>query len=486
MHNACEIKESKQKTDSGIRGRLLKGIGAQGFSQVVQIFIRLAEVPLFLSFWGTQLYGEWLILSAIPICLSIGDGGFAGAACREMTMQSGAGRRNSSIAIFHSTWVFLIVVSMVAGLLTTGFVQVAPLGDWLGFSSMTTFEIKITVLLLVAYVLVGFQGGLLNGGFWAAGRYSSGMYLIAVTQLLEFGGLATAITLGGGPVQAACGLLYGRLLGTTLMWMGQRRVSPWLRHGVSQASFSELRRLTAPAFASLAFPLGNALNIQGIRLVVGIVLGPSAVALFVPLRTLSRLVMQPGNIINRLIEPELALAYGAGDRNIFHDLFKRSCQLALWGGLGALFLVGPGAHWIFPAWTGGKIAMQWPAYLILLSGVLINNIWYTALMVPYAINRHGRIALYYAFVYGVAAFGLSFIGANSLGLGGVALVLLISEAAMAVIVIHDSLQITRLSIALWIKIVLHPPLYIFSQVKPFVRKWKTISSERFAGNAMLK
>ncbi len=453
---------------------------------MVQIFIRLAEVPLLLSFWGAQLYGEWLMLSAIPAYLSIGDGGFAGAACREMTMRSGAGNRNGTLVVFQSTWILLIVVSVTSSFLAFGFAQVAPLEDWLGFSSITAFEIKITLILLVVYVLVGFQGGLLNGGFWVAGRYSNAMYFIAVTQALEFGGLATVVSLGGGPVQAAYGYLCGRFLGIGLMWLGQRRVSPWLRYGISNASVTELRRLTTPAFASLAFPLGNALNIQGMRLVVGLVLGPSAVALFVPLRTLSRMVIQPGNIINRLIEPELALAYGAGDPTLFQNLFKKSCQFALWGCLGALFFVGTGTHWIFPAWTDGKIVMHWPAYLVLLGGVLINSIWYTALMVPYAINRHGRIALYYALVYGAAAFGLGFIGADSLGLGGVALVLLISEAAMAVIVIHDSLQITCLSITLWIKVVLHPPLYIFSQVKPFIRKWKTVASERFAGNEMLK
>ena len=74
---------------SSLRGRLSRGLGAQGFSQVVQILIRLGEVPLLLHFWGTQLYGEWLMLTAIPAYLAIADGGFTGAASREMSMRSG-------------------------------------------------------------------------------------------------------------------------------------------------------------------------------------------------------------------------------------------------------------------------------------------------------------------------------------------------------------------------------------------------------------
>ena len=457
MHDACESEVSKQTVSSGIRRRILKGFGAQGFSQAVQIFIRLAEVPLLLTFWGTQLYGEWLMLSAIPVYLSISDGGFAGAACREMTIRGGAGDKTGVRAVFQSTWLLLVAVSFAAGLLAFGFVQAAPLKDWLGFSVMKSLEIKFVLLLLVAHVLIGFQGGLLYGGFWVTGRYPIGMYLIAGTQLLEFLGLAAAVALGGGPVQAVLGYLAGRLLGTGLMWLGQRQASPWLRHGFSHASFSELRRLTAPAFASLAFPLGNALNIQGMRLVVGLALGPSAVAVFVPLRTLSRIVMQPGSIINRLIEPEMALAFGANNILLFRRLFTRSCQLALWGCLGVCLLVGPGAHWILPVWTGDKVAMHWPTYIVFLASGLINGIWYTALMVPYATNRHGRIAIFYSLVYGATAFGLGYFLTAGLGLGGAALALLLAEAAMAVVVIHASLRMARMGLAQWGRTALRLP-----------------------------
>jgi len=458
MHDACESEVSKQTDSSGIRRRILKGFGAQGFSQAVQIFIRLAEVPLLLTFWGTQLYGEWLMLSAIPVYLSISDGGFAGAACREMTIRGGAGDKTGVRAVFQSTWLLLVAVSFAGGLLAFGFMQAAPLKDWLGFSVMKGLEIKFVLLLLVAHVLVGFQGGLLNGGFWVTGRYPIGMYLIAGTQLLEFLGLAAAVALGGGPVQAASGYLAGRLLGTGLMWLGQRQVSPWLRYGFSHASFAELRMLTAPAFASLAFPLGNALNIQGMRLVVGFTLGPSALAMFTSLRTLSRLVMQPGVIINRLMEPEMAFAFGADNNYLFLRLFARSCQLALWGCLGVCFLVGAGAHWAFPVWTGGKFAMHWPTYIVLLAGVLINGIWYTALMVPYATNRHGRIAVFYTLIYGAGALFLGHFGSTVLGLVGTALALLITEVITAVVITRASLRMVSIETIQWIKTILRPPL----------------------------
>jgi len=456
---------------STLRGRLLKGTGAQAFLQGVQIFIRLAEVPLLLAFWGTQLYGEWLMLSAIPAYLAIGDGGFAGAACRDMTMKSGAGDRQGALAVFQSTWLLLLTVSIAVGLLAYGFVEVAPLAKWLGFSAMNDRDTGLVLLLLVAHVLIGFQGGLLDGGFWVSGRYPFGMSLQAVTQLLEFLGLGLAVILGGGPVQAAAGYVIGRVLGTGLMWIGQHRASSWLWYGFAHASLSELRRLTAPAFASLAFPLGNALNIQGIRLVVGLALGPAAVAVFTPLRTLSRLAMQPRGIIDRLIQPELAIAFGASDLSLFRRLFTRSCQLAFWGCLIACLFVGASGYWVLPIWTSGKVVMHWPTFILLLSAAFVNGIWFIALMVHYATNRHGWIAVFYTVIYGAIAFGLGYLGATFLGLAGAALALLVVETTMSVIVVRSALLMTGVDMSEWAWAVLHPPHEVIARAIIGLKKW---------------
>jgi O-antigen/teichoic acid export membrane protein len=457
------LNDSTQAPANALKTRLLKGTGAQAFGQVVQIFIRLAEVPLLLAFWGAQLYGEWLMLAAIPAYLSIGDGGFATAACRDMTMKSGAGDREGALAVFQSTWLLLLAVSVVAFILAYGFAVLAPLGRWLGFTVMTTADTRMVLLLLVTQVLIGFQGGLLKGGFWVSGKYPTGMTLAAITQLLEFLGLGLAVILGGGPVQAAAGYVAGRALGTGLMWIGQCRASAWLRHGFAHASLSALRCLTAPAFASLAFPLGNALNIQGMRLVVGLALSPAAVAVFTPLRTLSRLAMQPRAVINHLIQPEMALAYGADDTSLFQRLFSKSCQFAFWGCLLAALMVGAGAHWVFPAWTSGKVIMQWPAFILLLAAVLVNSLWYTALMVPYATNRHVGIAVFYTLIYGAGAFVMGYFGAKALGLSGAALSLMIVETVMAVIVIRAALKMADVAIRQWAGSILKPPFAVLTQ-----------------------
>lgn len=450
--------------DKVLLSRLTKGLGAQGYLQAVQIFIRLAEVPLLLGLWGTQLYGEWLMLAAIPIFLAICDGGFAGAAIREMSMRSGAGNRHGALSIFQSTWIFLLLVSLGFVFLALAAVQVAPLHKWLGFKVMDPATVKLVTVLLVAYVLMGFQTELLFGGFYCEGRYPMGMGLLATTQLMEFGGLALAVGLGGGPKAAAFGYLVGRIGGLFLMRLGLYHATPWLRFGWHTATIGEVKRLAAPAFASLAFPLGNALNIQGMRLIVGLVFGQSAVVVFSTLRTLTRLSMQPASVINRLIEPEMASAYGGNRHDVFHNLFNRSCQVALWLSVASCLVLGVMGEMVLGIWTHGKVAMDWMLYTLLLLCTAANSVWYTALMAVYATNRHVRVALVYSAVYGGAAFGLAYIFAKFFGLPGVGLALLLSELAMTPYVLHKTFRLVGESWASWTEQVARSPWFLIRRI----------------------
>jgi len=277
-----------------------------------------------------------------------------------------------------------------------------------------------------------------------------GMALITTMQLMEFGGLALAVALGGGPMEAAFGYLCGRIGGLFLMRLGLYRATSWLRFGWRVATLGEVRCITAPAFASLAFPLGNALNIQGMRLIVGLVLGPPAVVVFSTLRTLTRFATQPSSIINRLIEPEMASAYGGNRQDVFCRLFNHSCQVALWLSAAsciALVAVGEG---LLNIWTHGKVAIDWPLYILLLLSTAANAVWYTALMVAYATNRHVRVALIYFVVYGGGTFVLAYILAKFLGLAGVGAALLISEIVMAPYVLMKTFRLTGESWVSWL------------------------------------
>ncbi len=201
------------------------------------------------------------------------------------------------------------------------------------------------------------------------------------------------------------------------------------------------------------------------RLIVGLVLGPPAVVVFSTLRTLSRLSMQPSAIINRLLEPEMASAYGGNHHDVFRRLFNHSCQVALWVSVASCIALVAAGERLLGIWTHGKVAMDWPLYTLLLLSAAANAVWYTALMAAYATNRHVRVALVYSVVYGGGAFGLAYILAKFSGLAGVGSALLLSEIAMAPYVLLKTFQLTGESWTSWLGHVARPPWFLFRRMR---------------------
>ena len=76
-----------------LKSKLLRNLGANAYGQLITVVTQLVSVPLFLHYWGVTLYGEWLILSAVPAYLALSDIGFASSAANDMTIRFAQGDR---------------------------------------------------------------------------------------------------------------------------------------------------------------------------------------------------------------------------------------------------------------------------------------------------------------------------------------------------------------------------------------------------------
>jgi len=265
---------------------------------------------------------------------------------------------------------------------------------------------------------------------------------MACVRLLEFGGLAVTVVLGGGPLAAATAFVSGRTAGTLGMWIVLRRRSPWLSFGCTYASKRTIRRLATPAFAFMAFPLGNALNVQGILIVVGSMLGPIPTVVFNTLRTMTRAGLQLINAIRAAVAAEISAAFGAGDYVLLRQIHHRSCQAALWLSVAlvsCLFVLGGK---ILSVWTHGRVEMDMPAFVLLLCVVLPSSVWLSSLNVVYATNRHERVGAAYVAVSFVTVFA-AYALARTLQLPGVAAILLLGDLGMALYVLGTSLNLLK-------------------------------------------
>jgi O-antigen/teichoic acid export membrane protein len=436
--------------------RILKGVMANGFSQVVNAAIQLLGLPVFLRIWGVELYGEWLMLSALAAYFTLGDLGFVSVAANDMTMHMAKGDTQKTLATFQST---LAVVVMAAGLILLAVAILAGLqAQWslLPLHRIGSTDATLILFIIGVQVILDFFAGLAMAGLRAQGRYALGIFSNNVGRLMEFLAALAVIVAGATPLQTITTMLVVRLLSTLTLALMMRKISPCLVFGFGHASKAEIRLLLGPSIAFMGFPLGNALSLQGVTVLIGIMFSPGAVVLFATLRTLTRLVTQSLAIVNHSIWPEISIAYGAQDHTMVHALHQRSVQCSLWISLaGALSLAWTG-NAIVKYWTHGAVIPDPILFSLLLLVMVANAIWFGSFVLQAATNRHAYIAATYI-LSSAATLALATQLAKPFELRGVAVALLAGELTMALVVVRRSLTMLDLRASVLTTAVLRPP-----------------------------
>jgi O-antigen/teichoic acid export membrane protein len=440
-----------------VKGRILKGIGASSFGQVVNLVIQLVGLPVFLSVWGVEKYGEWLLLTSITSYLAMSDIGFATAAGNDMAMKVGAGDRQGALVVYQSIGgliallgLALLVLSAIA-LFGTPLVSIIPLQH---FSSTTASE---TLLLLAASVVAGQLLAVLFIGFRCDGGFALGQWLLSGMRLIEFVAQVAILVFTGSIVFVALTSVVIRALAIPVFTAILKARSPWIVLGTRYFDPAVSRRLFIPALASMGMPLGHAIGLQGMLQIVAWQLGPVAVAIFAIHRTVANLVTQVSNVIANGIWPECSLAIGGNDFAIARLVHRKGCQWSLWLSLAAAMIVPSLMIFLLPWWTVGKVACDLQLMILLMVSVLLRACWWTSSVIPLSMNRHVGVAQVYILV-SLAALALAWSLSLPLGILGIAVAVAAIDLIMACIVVPISLKLLDDQAAPFIKTVLGCPL----------------------------
>src|SRR5690348_383144 len=99
--------------DSSVKWRLPLGFIVNWVGRLTSTIIQLIQVPVFLHFWNPPLYGEWMIVNAIPAYLSFSNFFFKQKTAYEMTMMVSRDDRDGALRIFQSCWWLISLIGVV-------------------------------------------------------------------------------------------------------------------------------------------------------------------------------------------------------------------------------------------------------------------------------------------------------------------------------------------------------------------------------------
>lgn len=373
----------------GHKQRIAGGMAAHLYAQAVTILTQLASLPIFLQKWSSATYGEWLMLSAVPVYLTMADAGILTAGGNLMSMAMAREDFAEMNRLFRCSLLIVAIFVPVLGLIIVGLLGV--------FSFSLTQEQRITLGALMLAALLTVACGLFDAAYRPFGKYPRVTVYLTTTRIIEWIGTLAGVYLVGTLSAAAVGFFAGRAVSCLVLLALARRDLPGLEWSFRQTDSRLVRRLFMDGVGFLSFPAGQLINLQGLVLVVGTALGTSAVAQFNTLRTLTRVLAQVSNLTGKALAPEVSALHGAGnDREAARLSFQVLMIVLPLTIVGALCLSAAGPT-IIAMWGKGKIAFDRLAFSWLLAAAIASTYWQIQSIRFTATNRHTSIAKLYIF-----------------------------------------------------------------------------------------
>ncbi|MDH4610292.1 hypothetical protein [Pseudomonas sp. BN102] len=369
--------------------RLYSALGANLTSQAITVLIQVLSVPIFLYFWGVERYGEWILISAIPAYFALSDFGFISVAINRMSILSSAGDHKGSETVFHTAIKFTAITSFavfVGAILILALLEVVfPWG----------IEKKLALMLLITTSLLAMAGGLFDAVFRASDEYALGTNMANVARLVEWGFLILGASLGGSVIYAALSQFIGRVIETIIIFWIVKSRHPHFSWSTKYADMNEFKEMIKPSLAFMAFPTANALNIQGVTLLVGYLFGPASVVIFNTYRTISRVLVQVIALLGRSLWPEISKQFGAGNFSAVVSLYKYGILGSVFISLAASLPVYFLAPYILEEWTSGHV--QFDGFLLkaFLLSTILTSFWQMSMIVLSATNQHSGFSVTY-------------------------------------------------------------------------------------------
>ncbi|AKM11289.1 lipopolysaccharide biosynthesis protein [Croceicoccus naphthovorans] len=420
--------------------RLVRNVGALGYGQVTLMVGQLLAVPVFASVWGLEVYGAWLLLFTLPSYLSMTDLGVTAAASNKMIMANATvevAQRDAvkrTFATMRQTQ-FAVGVALVLGAALLLYVVAPGVVDFAqpaaeGYAREAT-------LALVAYGAVSLQLNGLRGGLRATDRFAAATLTQSTLIAVELIIAVALVLLGFGILPVALGYLVVRLAGVPILSGFLRRAAPWMLDRNARFSLSELRGLARPSLAALALPLGTAMALQMMTVLVGARAGIAAVPIFTTVRTLTRLPFQITGLLSNAAMPLFGVAHSAARRvdQVALLILTVGTNIAvLVPTLGILALIGPE---IVMLWTAGTIDP--PRDFVIAMGVtmVLNGVWMGMATLLLSINRQEGYAIQFI-VLSALALAIAWVLVEPLGPLGAALALNALDAVMVLILFQQT------------------------------------------------
>ncbi|MBY7967260.1 lipopolysaccharide biosynthesis protein [Vibrio fluvialis] len=376
-----------------IKKKLTANFIANIYSQFVSIIYLILTVPLFLSYWPIELYGEWLVLSALPSYIALSNMGLMNVAQNKMTIAMSKNDLLSAKKNLHTVWGAQLGISFAFGVIIFIFINQIELVELFKLKLITEYESKLVLYNLTVFSFLNLQVGIFGGIYRAIDKNSRGVIVINTIRLLSITSVAIVLFFDNkNVIDISIAMTFSYLLGSFIVYYDSSKIAPELKPGIKNFDINNLKESITLGFAFMAYPIGRAITNQGMLLFTNAYVGSASVVILTSLRSVVNMAFQISNLIHLSTWPEYSRLHGRNELEGLRRLFNFSTALGFWFGVAcALFLLTLGPY-LIEIWTRGEVIVSRNLLSLFLIAIIINSTWYTSLTIFNATNNHKNLS----------------------------------------------------------------------------------------------
>jgi O-antigen/teichoic acid export membrane protein len=430
---------------------MLRNVGSNWVLVVVTVATTYLLTPLIIGALGEDGYGTWTLITAMTGYIGLLALGVPMATVRYLAQhvtEHDTQALNRMIGSCAALYLVISALASVIGVLLLGLFRLYEI------PAAFAHEAPVAFVLMVISISAGFFGLLPEGILFAHHafvlrnlvRVSAVLLRVSLTiAVLRLGASLTLLAL----VQIAC-LVFD--VGAT--WFLIRRHYPGVRINLADFDLSLVRRVFSFSVYVLLLTAGARLSFETAALVIGAMVGVSAIPYYVIANSLIVYLMEFVIAIAAVVSPmatKLMTEGKLGDlREMFLTWSKVALSLTIMAGL-FLLVLGPRfiGWWIDPSYEheSGRVLQ-----ILMLSSLVFLPVRGVAVPVLMGMGKP-KIPAVASFVAGLTNLGLSLLLVGPLGLTGVALGAAIANVLLGLVVLVVACRQLEITVATYVRYV---------------------------------
>jgi O-antigen/teichoic acid export membrane protein len=399
----------------------------------VTIVSGLLLTPIIVDSLGTEQYGVWAVIGSIIAFVGLLDLGIAPSVIRFAAEQRGRRRPEETSGLAATALTLYAVIFAVALLLAVGLAWALPRAMDVPAAYVGAAQVALVIVLLG--FAIRFPLGLFSSLLAGQQRYDVINFAGLLSMVLYVAILAAVLLWrGGGLVTLAVVTLLVTLVRLLwpLPWI--RRELPTLRIRPSLVTRRQARELVSFSGRNFMIHVASKVVFSTDVIVVGIILGSLAAGLYGVPAKLFAMAFGVGMAVTTLLFPLLSELEGSEEPLRQREYLLSGLRMSLGIVLLASMPLAILPDRFLTAWLGDAgFGESVPVLVLLMASLLFAQPGYMLTQFLVARGRHGRIAVVRLVAVGVNL-ALSIVLAFTVGIWGVALATLLTEALASAVV----------------------------------------------------